>query len=180
MWGTSCKLLLPLIYLLHWSQNDVSKMQIWSYLFLVKIFRGSPTPPRSKDKFIFRKYFTSSCLNGPGLPAEIHFSLLSLSQLQPCWICLSSIYTLLSEFLCPFLSKNSPNLRPNFFLLIFNGLLKHHFLCCVCMNNQISHAWTDSWIPLIVLSSKCCNHPLMCLGVLHWFSEGQSSEDVVY
>lgn len=63
----------------------------------------------------------------------------------PVEFCLSSIYTLLSEFLCPFFQKLSLKpLHPNFFLLIFNGLLRDHFLCCVCMNNQISHAWTDS------------------------------------
>lgn len=84
---------------------------------------------------------------------------LFLSQLWPCWI-LSQFHLHSSLWVSmSLLSKNSPKpLHLNFFLLIFNGLLRHHFLCCVCMNNQISHAWTDSWILLIVLPAKCCNH----------------------
>lgn len=160
--------------------NDVSKMQIWSYLFLVKIFRGSSTPPWSKDKFIFPvshkllpKWPWFTCGD---------FSLLSVSLFSTMALLnfVSVPFTLFSlEFLCPFFQNSPKPLHPNFFLLIFNGLLRHHFLCCVCMNNQISHAWTDSWILLIVLPAKCCNHFIDVpeLPLSFW---RQSSEDIVY
>ena len=163
MWGTSYKLLLPLIYLLYWSQNDVSKMQIWSYLFLFKIFRGHPHPHPS---------------------LRINSYSLSISQLLPKWpwfTCRDSLLTIVCFFLNNAL-LNFVSVPFTLFCLSFCVPFFHKILLNLCILffsysslmvclDIISSA-VSAWITKSHMPGQTPEFPSQCfpqsVAIIHW------------